>query len=162
MRLFDKLLKRNQEEKVEQVEQVQVEESQKFEGEKRIEIGCKQILFKKYPNGFTFEELQQIDFSKFGQVLKQKQLLPPSYDRKPASVDIRLVGDIPRVKLTFKSKTSDSYWTVAIYRYDVSFAKQGSEIYKSNYLMQEEWINFAERMRWCMKRGFNTYFVNQI
>ena len=117
-------------------------------------------MFEKYPNGFTFEELQQIDFSKFGQVLKQKQLLPPSYDRKPASVDIKLVGDIPRVKLTFKSKTSDSYWTVAIYRYDVAFAKQGSKIYQANYLIGREWEKFCASVTRFYERGYTLGCIN--
>lgn len=99
---------------------------------------------EKYPNGLPLEVLEQIDYKKFGTLLKQNKLLPPSYDRNPADVSIVLVGDIPRLKLTFKSKTSESYRIIAVYRYDVSCAKNNMTAYYTNLLMQEQWRKFAE------------------
>lgn len=157
MRLFDKLLKRKYEE-VEEVKEL-----------KEVEIKREPTFREVYPDGLSLKLLKGIEYKNFGAILKQKQLLPPSYDRKPASVDIELVGDIPRIKLTFKSKTSDSYWTIAIYRYDVSYAKQGSKIYQTNYLIGREWEKFCARVMRFYERGYtlgciNTFFnqFNQI
>ena len=62
-----------------------------------------------YPNGLPKNVLEVIDYSKFGAMLKQEQLLPPSYDKKPIKVEIGDWCGYPRVFLTFKSKTSDSF-----------------------------------------------------
>ena len=154
MRLFDKLLKRNKQEE-QHIEEQQVNENlpPKYKRE---------TVKERYPDGLPLEVLQNIDYSKYGAVLKQQQLLPPSYDRNPASVEIRIVGSIPKVWLKFKSKTSNSFRTVTIYRYDVSIAKQGSKIYKDADLMQIEWENFCERIMWLYEKGFKLWHVNQI
>lgn len=159
MRLFDKLLKRNPvEEKIEEVKEP-----------KEVEIKREPTFKEQYPDGLPLKLLKGIEYKNFGAILKQKQLLPPSYDRKPASVNIELVGDIPRIKLIFKSKTSESYCTIAIYRYDVSYAKKDSKIYQSNYLIGREWEKFCARITRFCERGYtlgcvNTFFnqFNQI
>ena len=57
-----------------------------------------------YPNGLPKNVLEVIDYTKFGAMLKQEQLLPPSYDRRPVNVEIEDLYGKPRVVLTFKSK----------------------------------------------------------
>lgn len=134
MGLLNKLFKRKvQEEKQYQVESVKVEHKKE------------QTIFEKYPDGLPYEILDLIDYEKFGAMLKKENLLPPSYDRKPVDVTIKLMGDVPRLKLTFKSKTSESCRVVAIYRYDVSCAKNDDiKAFYSNDLMEEQWKKFAE------------------
>ena len=75
-----------------------------------------------YPNGLPKNVLEVIDYSKFGAMLKQEQLLPPSYDKKPIKVEIGDWCGYPRVFLTFKSKTSESFRIVGICRYSVAYS----------------------------------------
>ena len=135
MSLLKKLFKRNQQEAIKE-EQTKIVETPHNK---------KQSIYEKYPDGLPLEVLQLIDYQKFGAMLKKESLLPPSYDKNPVDVKIVIVGDVPRVKLTFKSKTSESIRRVAIYRYDVSFSKNDDiKAFYSNDLMQQQWKQFAE------------------
>ena len=116
----------------------------KLTPEELVEETKNQSFSEKYPDGLPKIVLELIDYTKFGAMLKQERLLPPSYDKTPYSISIVLVGDIPRLKLVFKSKTSESYRKIAIYRYDVSCAKNNEVAFYSNFLMQEQWRKFAE------------------
>ena len=101
MRLFDKLLKRNKQEE-QHVEEKQLDEN--LPPKHKTET-----VKERYPEGLSLDILKKIDYSKYGAILKQQQLLPPSYDRNPASVKVSLDKDAqPFVKLVFKSKTSAS------------------------------------------------------
>lgn len=151
MRLFDKLLKRNQE----KVEDVKVEQP------KTETVKAKPTIRERYPDGLPQYVLEWIDYARFGGLLKQAKLLPPSYDKRPAKIEIKRVGDIPRVKLTFKSKTSQSFQTIAIYRYDVSVAKQGSHLYTPNDMMQEYWEAFCEYDMNKWERGYRVEIMNK-
>ena len=84
----------------------------------------KQSFTQKYPNGLPIEVLKQISFTRFGAMLKQNNLLPPSYDRKPIKIEIDENYDKPRVILTFKSKNSDNSRTVSIYGYSVAYSER--------------------------------------
>lgn len=103
MKLLEKLLRKKE------VEEVQEE--------KPVNVGFvtsrRQTYRETHPNGLSMAELKIIDYDKFGAILKQKKLLPPSYNRKPADVDFSTANNgCPRVKLTFRSKTSESYRVV--------------------------------------------------
>ena len=112
------------------------------------------LVTEKYPNGFTFEEMQEIDFNKFGTLLKQYGLLPPSYDRNPSVVNIyrgRKDGS-SRVKLTFNSKTTDSYRVIGIDKYNVSFGVNSHYLYEHSDELSEAWVRFADNVRFSMEQ----------
>ncbi len=154
MRLFDKLFKRNKQEQSEET---------KVGKPKMVEVKYKDTptMFQAYPKGLPIEVLEAIDYSKFGAMLKQEKLFPPSYDKKPASVEIRMRGDMPEVKLEFKSKTSPSHCSLAIYGYDVFVAKQDSKRYQINHTFSGEWIIFCEKVAWLKEKGYPLRMVNE-
>lgn len=113
------------------------------------EVDVYKTVAERYPRGFTFEEMQDLDFVEFGTMLKQRKLLPPSYDRKPTSINIyrgRACGDT-RVKLTFNSKTTDSYRVVGINGYQVSFGVNSYYLYEHSEEMSKVWEDFSDRIR---------------
>lgn len=102
---------------------------------------------EKYPNGLPVHVLKQIDYKKFGAMLKQNRLLPPSYDKSPIKIDIDENYEKTRVLLTFKSKTSNSVRTVSVYGYTVAYSTKINEpitILEVNPMMSKLWKDFAE------------------
>lgn len=150
MGLLDKLFKRKKEEQIEEIKTELNEDARKtsfFEPS----------VMEKYPEGLPLTVLEYLDYSKFGAMLKQERLLPPSYDRKPIKVEIDGVFDKPRVILTFKSKTSDSERMYSIYGYSVAASAKSRDsitILEVNHLMAEVWRNFAEKVMWAWDRGY--------
>ena len=117
-----------------------------------------------YPNGLPKQVLEVIDYSKFGAMLKQEQLLPPSYDRKPIAVEIEEICGKPSVTLTFKSKTSESYRLVGICRYSVSYSTRMNKpikVMELNPLMIPVWRRFAESVMWSWERGYRYQLLDQ-
>ncbi|MFQ6723707.1 MAG: hypothetical protein ACLRFE_00030 [Clostridia bacterium] len=172
MRLFDKLLKRNRQEQ----EQPQKQERSANEQERAstnatrgevkvpypIPLNIKRVPFKeRYPDGLPLNMLKHLDYSKYGAILKQRQLLPPSYDRKPVSVEIRPSehGD-HNIGLIFKSNTSASYRIISIRQYNVTMAINDSFLYGYMPIMSREWENFCERVVYCADRGISYSRVN--
>ena len=140
-----------------------VEESNKKRAEREnerkfVEFGTGNVT-NIYPDGVPLEVLKLIDFKYFGAMLKQEQLLPPSYDRKPAEVKIDTNFEFPMVSLIFKSKTSNSYWTLGVSRYYVSRGKNGETVHKIDPLMIAVWRRFAEHVMWAWERGYNYALV---
>ena len=157
MRIFDKILKRNQQ--AEQLEQQRVEEKQL---DNNLPPKYKRETVKeRYPNGLSLNMLKHLDYSKYGAILKQRQLLPPSYDRNPVGVEIRPSehGD-HNVRLIFKSKTSESYRIISIRQYNVTMAINDSFLYDYMPIMSREWENFCERVVYCADRGISYSRVN--
>lgn len=77
----------------------------------------------------SLEELGKFNYKRFGTILKQKQLLPPSYDRKPESVEVYAHnGGYPIVKIKFVSSTSDSYRVLKITPSDIYEFVNGSKM----------------------------------
>ena len=157
MRLFDKLLKRNNKEQEQKLEQVE---------EKSADINLPQRYKResvkhRYPDGLPLNILKHLDYSKYGAILKQRQLLPPSYDRKPVGVEIRAseYGG-HNVRLIFKSKTSSSYRVISICGYDISMTVNNSSLYNYMPIMSREWEDFCERIMWLYDRGMSYSFVN--
>ncbi len=131
-----------------------VEESKKKEQTKQL------TFFEKYPDGLSLEVLKLIDFKHFGAKLKQEQLLPPSYDRKPIEIDLFLDAEnIPNVELVFKSKTSSCYMVVNIHKYNVACSKNRSYALAVNSQISEVWCKFAENVMWAWDRGYNFALV---
>ena len=153
MGLLDKLLKRKQEEKVEENREiVQSEENKR----KYVELNTGNVTIL-YPDGLPLMVLEYIDYSKFGSMLKQEQLLPPSYDRRPIKVDIDEDYGKPRVILTFKSKTTDNCRLVSIFGYRVAYSEKINQpltILEVNQRMSEVWRNFAEITMYRWERGY--------
>lgn len=162
MRLFDKMLKRFSVE--EKVRQLQAELDKQYRGEELKHHDLPKQTFKqKYPNGLPLNILKHLDYSKYGAILKQRQLLPPSYDRNPVGVEIRPSehGD-HNIGLIFKSKTSESYRIISIRQYNVTMAINDSFLYNYMPIMSREWENFCERVMWLYEKGYKLYHVNEI
>ena len=143
-----------------------VEESNKKRAEREnerkfVEFGTGNVV-NVYPDGVPLEVLKLIDFKHFGALLKQEQLLPPSYDRNPIKVEMEDWCGYPRVFLTFKSKTSESYRIVGICRYSVAYSTRMDKpvkVMETNPLMIPIWRRFAEHVMWAWERGYNYALV---
>lgn len=114
-----------------------------------------------YPDGLPLYVMQVIDYKKFGAMLKQEQLLPPSYDKRPNEVKIDTDLGIPILRLTFKSKTSNSYRIIGISRYYVSCARNGDTVHKIDPLMIAVWRRFAEYVMWKWEQGYRFELFDQ-
>ena len=161
MGLLDRLFKRKQEEKFEEKNEVVVP---KIEERKYVELNTGNVT-KLYPDGLPLTVLEYIDYSKFGVMLKQEQLLPPSYEAKPIKVELDNNYGKPRVVLTFKSKTSDSERLVGITGYIVSYERkinQPIRIMEVNPLMIAVWRRFAEHVMWKWERGYRFELFDQV
>ena len=113
-------------------------------------------VFERYPDGLPLEVLQDIDYSKFGAMLKAERLLPPSYDRKPVKVQLGDFCGVPRVVLTFKSTTTDNKRYVGIYRYSVAYSEKINEpiaVMEVNPSMMNIWRGYVERIITLKERG---------
>ena len=172
MRLFDKLLKRNDKEQEQSKKQerlvgeLELSSTNAKRGEVKVPypvaLNVKKVSFKeRYPYGLPLNMLKNLDYSKFGAILKSKELLPPSYDRKPVGVEIKAseYGD-HNVRLMFKSKTSSSYRVISIRQYNVSMTVNNSSLYNYMPIMSSEWENFCERVVYCADRGISYSRVN--
>ena len=160
MGLLDRLFKRKQEEKIEEKNEVIVP---KIEERKYVELNTGNIT-NLYPDGLPLMVLEYIDYSKFGVMLKQERLLPPSYEAKPIKVEIDNNYGKPRVVLTFKSKTSESERLVGITGYMVSYERkinQPIRVMEVNPLMIAVWRRFAEYVMWKWERGYRFELFDQ-
>ena len=147
MGLLEKLFLKNEREEIEDEEIPQM-----------IEIKPKEELtiFQKYPDGLPLDVLELISFKKFGAMLKENNLLPPSYGKNPIKIEIDHRHGKPRVILTFKSKPSESLREVSIFGYSVASGKvnkEGLTILEVNCLMQEQWILFVEDLMFDWEHG---------
>ena len=132
--------------------------------EKEIKEQPRELTFyEKYPDGLPLKILELIDFKHFGAKLKQEQLLPPSYDRKPIKIEIKDFCGFPRVFLTFKSKTSESYRIVGICRHSVAYSEKMNReisVMEVNPMMMSVWREFAQNVMWAWERGYNYALVS--
>lgn len=160
MGLLERLFKRKKEEKIEEKNEVVVP---KIQERKYVELNTGNVI-NLYPDGLPLMVLEYIDYSKFGVMLKQEQLLPPSYESKPIKVELDNNYGKPRVVLTFKSKTSDSERLVGITGYIVSYERkinQPIRIMEVNPLMIAVWRRFAEHVMWKWERGYRFELFDQ-
>ena len=130
----------------------------------RVVLGTGNVV-NVYPNGLPKNVLEVIDYSKFGAMLKQEQLLPPSYDKKPIKVEIDNRYELPHVVLTFKSKTSESYRLVGIFKYSVSYSTRMNtpiKVMEVNPLMIPLWRRFAESVMWAWENGYRYSLFEKI
>ena len=153
MRLFDKLLKRNPQPD-QQVEEKQLDENLPPRHKR-------ESVKERYPYGLPLNMLKNLDYSKYGAILKQRELLPPSYDRTPVGVEVRpSEHDDHYIGLIFKSKTSASYRIIGIRGYNVSMSINNCSLYNYMPIMSREWENFCERAVYCADRGISYSRVN--
>ena len=142
-------------------EQAEIGFAKKTKKETKIEEPKELTFFEKYPDGLPVEVLKLIDFKHFGAILKQQQLLPPSYDRKPAEIDIFLDAEnIASVELVFKSKNSSSYRVLNIHKYNVAYSKNRSYALTVNPQISNVWCRFAQNVMWAWERGYNYALVS--
>lgn len=142
--------------------EIEFAKKDKNEAKETKEQSRELTFFEKYPDGLPLEVLELIDFKHFGAILKQEQLLPPSYDRKPVKVEFEDWCGYPRIFLTFKSKTSESYRIVGICRYSVAYSTRMDKpvkVMETNPLMIPIWRRFAQNVMWAWERGYNYALV---
>jgi len=129
----------------------------------RVVLGTGNVV-NVYPNGLPRNVLEVIDYTKFGAMLKQEQLLPPSYDRRPIKVEIEDWCGYPRVFLTFKSKTSESFRIVGICRYSVAYSirmDKPVKVVETHPLMIPLWRRFAESVMWNWENGYRFIILDK-
>ena len=122
----------------------------------RVVLGTGNVT-NVYPDGLPRNVLEVINYKKFGAMLKQEQLLPPSYDRKPVKVEIEDWCGYPRVFLTFKSKTSESFRVVGICRWSVAYSTRLDKpvkVMETHPLMIPVWRRLAESVMWKWENGY--------
>lgn len=126
-----------------------VEETEKKEQTKQL------TFYEKYPDGLPVEVLELIDFSHFGAMLKQEQLLPPSYGKRPTDVAVYIgKKGLPVLILTFNSKTSNSYRKLMVVGYVVSESINNPIGYITNADISSQWQEFAQRVMYLWERGY--------
>lgn len=174
MRLFDKLLKRNEKEQEQHQKhgmssnELERASTNATRGEVKVPypilLNIKKAPFKeRYPNGLPLDVLKKINYSNFGKILKSEQLLPPSYNRIPVGVEVTASEcGAHRIKLLFKSKTSASYRTISIRGYIVSMSTNNASIYYYMPIITREWENFCAKIAYLYERNWSLDFVNQI
>ena len=111
-------------------------------------------VFEKYPDGIPASVLEQIDYSKFGAMLKQEKLLSPSYNKSPSNMRIAYDCGVPKLKLRFRSTTSSSYKTLEIFKYNVFCVSKGSTDFYLNSEMEEIWRKFVEEVMTKWDKGY--------
>lgn len=160
MGLLNKLFKKKQDEKTEEnLINIQHNENER----KYVELNTGNVT-NLYPDGLPLYVLEIIDYKKFGSMLKREQLLPPSYEAKPIKVEMDNNYGIPRVILTFKSKTSESERLVGITGYMVSYERkinQPIRVMEVSPLMIAVWRRFAEYVMWKWERGYRFELFDQ-
>ncbi len=155
MRIIERLFKKKYEEKLEGTKQ-------EFKPLASV-LKKEPSVMDRYPDGLPLMVLEYLDYGKFGALLKQDQLLPPSYDRRPIKVDIDEDYGKPRVILTFKSKTSDSWRMVSISGYCVTYSEKINQpitILEVNEQMSKIWCDFAERTMYLWERGYRFELID--
>ncbi len=101
----------------------------------------------KLVNNLTMEQLEGLDWNEFGK--QAKQFLPPSYNKRPANVDIHLGKDnVPRASVSFMSTTTPSVRTLKIRKGDISVFVNDSSVGVYNEELAKVWREFcAEQLQ---------------
>ena len=103
----------------------------------------------------TYEEMQGVSFEKFGKILQQYGLLSESFNPTPASVEIDNLGKdeskVNAVNIKYVSLKDDKFRNINIRRLNVSYADNGSNIYRQNKKMSELWQNMCFSYLWAAK-----------
>lgn len=141
MAILDKIFKRREDEK-KKVEQVS--ETPKMESVEEV-VAKKMPLFLPEISMF---ELENADWSEFAARLKANKILPNSYVKKPANVQVALdKKNEPMVLLTFVSETSDSVREILLRQDRVSQSIKGVVNGKDNDQILEVWLDFQDDLR---------------
>ena len=75
-------------------------------------------------------------------------------------MSVTFIGDVPRLKLTFKSKTTNSIILLSIYKYHLSCAKKMDKSYHGNMEMEKIWREFAKRTMYLWERGYRSKLLD--
>ena len=97
-------------------------------------------------------ELDNADWTKFAGVLKRDRLLPNSYVKTPADKQLGIdENGKPKIRLTFKSATSNSVRELEFFQNDVSQCVNGTVTDKQHAELLDAWKNFQDDIRyWTM------------
>jgi hypothetical protein len=92
------------------------EEDKRNEQSTGLERGYRVNNLDNYIYQISLYELQKIDYVTFASELKLYGLLPPSYDKNPSNIEFSYdLGGLPKVELTFKSKTNSNLRKLSLY-----------------------------------------------
>lgn len=119
----------------------------------------KQEVKTSTQSAFTMEELQNINFGKYGENLKQNNILPQHFSKNPVNVYIDEVEDLPSIELVFKSKTNNDSWTLVIYNNVVSYSKNEGKTLKISSRMTKAWESFVKDVRWALDNDINSHYT---
>ena len=106
-------------------------------------------------------EFEKVNWAEFGSILKQNNILPNSYGKKPVSVDIKLSGDgEPMVLLTFNSSTSDSVREYLLLQNGVFQSINGEIDDGKNQELIDVWNRFKQQIRFRTRYQIDRESVN--
>ena len=106
-------------------------------------------------------EFEKVNWAEFGSILKQNNILPNSYTKKPSSVDIKLSGDgEPMVLLTFNSSTSDSVREYLLLQNGVFQSINGKIDDGKNQELIDVWNRFKQQIRFRTRYQIDRESVN--
>ena len=134
MSLFSEILKRfNKQNEERQPVQQEVKEEQK----------------ELFISDISMFEFENVDWSDFGRILKQNRILPNSYPKKPAEVEVKTSKKgQPMVILTFNSSTSDSVRKFMLLQNGAfQYINRAIDDGKNPDLLQA-WANFKNEIRY--------------
>jgi len=93
-------------------------------------------------------EFENVNWSEFGGILKQKRILPNSYNKNPENVEVKPAKNgKPMVVLTFNSETSDSVRTYMLLQ-DGVFQYVNGVVSSENEALNLVWKDFKEEIRY--------------
>ena len=116
---------------------------------------------ESFVSDISLYEFENVDWSKFGSVLKQNRILPNSYPKKPGRVEIKLSEkNQPMVLLTFNSATSNSVREYLLLQDGVFQSINGVVEKGQNQDLINIWNKFKEEIRYksYLNTNYQGYF----
>lgn len=130
---------------------------------------------------FSMAEFEEINYAKLASILKEKRLLPPSYNKNPTSVKVLLSKRCdPMVDVTFSSTTSDSFRIYRILENEIYESVNGygflpntellavwkdfrdKEKYKNQVEQKSEIWKIKEQAKALQKEADRLYYIDEV
>ena len=103
----------------------------------------------KFVADISLYEFENVNWAEFGSVLKQNRILPNSYIKKPAGIDVKLSKKgQPMVLLTFHSATSSSVREFLLLQDEVFQSVNGAIDDGKNQDLIRVWNKFKDEIRY--------------
>lgn len=127
----------------------------------KVTIEHKKPKEEAFVSKISLYEFEKVNWSEFGSLLKQKRILPNSYNKKPTSVDVKLNQENePMVLLTFNSATSDSVREFLLMQNDVFQSVNGSVLDNKSEDLATVWNDFRNKIKY--RNEINTNQENYV